>query len=74
MNHWYTSSTGTGVSLTLKGVLVGLVPLIAGIARTYGYDLPDSELVDLIEAGFQAFSVALVVVGLARKVIIKFRG
>ena len=73
MNHWYTSSAGSGVSLTLKGVLVGLIPLIAGLARTYGYDLPDSELIELIEQGFQAFSVVLVVVGLVRKVVLRFK-
>ena len=70
---WYVSSTGSGVSMTLKGVLVGLVPLIAGLARTYGYDLPDEELFDFIEAGFQAVSLTLVVFGLGRKLFYKFR-
>ena len=69
---WYISSTGSGLSLTIKGVLVGVVPLIAGLARTYGYDLSENELFELIEAGFQAVSLSMVVFGLARKLFLKF--
>ena len=72
-NKWYISSTGSGLSLTIKGVLVGIVPLIAGLARTYGYDLTEGELFNFIEAGFQAVSLSMVVFGLARKLFFKFK-
>ena len=71
--RWYISSTGRGVSLTIKGVLVGLVPLIAGLARTYGYDLPEGDILELIETSFQAVAVATIVLGLVRKLVIRFR-
>jgi len=69
---WYTSSTGSGLSLTIKGVLVGVVPLIAGLAKIYGYDLTEGELSNFIEVGFQATSFTLVFFGLARKLFFKF--
>ena len=72
-NKWYISSTGSGLSLTIKGILVGIVPLITGLARTYGYDLTEGELFELIEAGFQAVSLSMIVLGLARKLFIKFK-
>ena len=70
-NKWYTSSTGSGLSLTIKGLLVGIVPIIVGLARVYGYDLTENELLNFIDVVFQAVSISLVFVGLLRKLYIK---
>ena len=72
-NKWYTSSTGSGLSLTIKGLLVGVVPIIVGLARVYGYDLTEEELLNFINVGFQTVSISLVFVGLLRKLVIKFQ-
>ena len=70
---WYTSSTGSGLSLTIKGVLVGLVPLIVGLAKVYGYDLTEGDLLNFIDVGFQAVALTLVVFGLGRKLFYTFK-
>jgi len=70
---WYVSSQGRGISLTLKGVAVGFVPLIAGLAGLYGYNLPEEELFDFIDAGFQAVSYTMIALGILRKFVIKFK-
>lgn len=70
---WYISSTGQGVSLTLKGILVGLVPLISGLSKVYGYDVPEGEILELVETVFQVVSLGMVLIGLGRKLLYRFK-
>lgn len=63
------SSTGNGtVSLTIKGILIGLVPLVVAIARTYGYELPEEDITTVITQIFEIVSASIIVIGLARKI------
>ena len=68
MNNWYISSSGEGLSLTIKGALMAIVPLIILWAQTKGIPLSESQLVEGIESITQAIAAVAVVYGLARKV------
>jgi hypothetical protein len=64
------SSTGSGnLSLTVKGVLLALVPIIIALAGMFGLDLAEATLVDLIEAISAAIAAVIIVVGLVRKIL-----
>ena len=71
MNKWYVSSSGQGVSLTLKGAVLALVPVLIMGLNAFGVDLTEVEVVELVEQVSIAVSAAMVVVGLARKVWVK---
>jgi len=75
---WYTSSTGKGVSLTLKGTIVALIPLILIITKTANLNIGQEELNLLAEnldqaiiAITSAISAVMVVYGGIRKIINK---
>lgn len=71
-DKWYTSSTGDGVSLTIKGVVTALVPMIIEILQHYHIQVTENEIVDLVDAAFMAASAFMVVYGLGRKLYYKF--
>ena len=63
------SSTGSGnLSLTVKGLLLSLVPIIITIASTQGVSLAEADLVKLINDVFAIIAGITVVAGLARKI------
>lgn len=65
---WYISSTGQGVSLTLKGVAVAFIPLAISIAQSFNIELSETMLANLIESIFTAISALTIALGLIRKV------
>lgn len=70
---WYVSSTGKGLSLTIKGILVGLIPIILILAKTlFDIDLDELELMNIIEGISAIFAGVIVVFGLIRKIYLKF--
>ena len=78
ITHWYTSSTGEGVSRTFKGFAHGIIPLILIIGPSFGFNVtPDAwpALVDaigvFITAAWGTVAAVMVVFGLARKIIIR---
>ncbi len=71
-SRWYESSAGSGVSLTLKGIVTALVPVVIGLLKHYNVQITENEIADLINAGFSAASAFMVVYGLARKAYYKF--
>lgn len=73
-SKWYASSTGEGVSLTLKGVVTALVPVIIGLLRHYNVQVTESEIADFVNAAFTAASAFMVIYGLGRKAYYKLRG
>ena len=80
MNRIFSSSKDPNkVALTVKGILAGLIPLILVIAGIAQIDLTAEELTGVVEslgsaivAVWLAISAVITVVGLARKVILKF--
>ena len=71
---WYTSSTGTGdVSLTIKGAMVAIVPLIVMIANTQGFAVDESIIISFIDSIFTVVASVMVVVGVCRKIYLSFK-
>ncbi len=61
------------LSLTIKGLLIGLIPLIIIIAKSFNVELSQAELTETIEAIFLAVAGITTAWGLIRKVIVKFK-
>jgi len=76
-----SSANGEKLSLTVKGLLLGAVPIVVSIIRlTAGVDIPESELNELInnialfvQQATILISLGTVVVGLVRKVIVRLK-
>lgn len=71
-DKWYTSSSGDGFSLTLKGVVTSLVPIVIWIAGHYNIPITDNEIIELINQAFVAASGFMILYGLGRKIYYKF--
>lgn len=71
---WYQSSTGSGkTSLTIKGLALGIIPLVIFAAGFAGVSLTETELVEFVEAISGALAAIMVVYGLGRKLAMKFK-
>lgn len=57
------------LSLTIKGVLLGLIPLAIAVAKLSGVTLLEGDLVNLIEAVFAVVAGIITTVGAVRKVL-----
>ena len=67
-----TSVPGSNnLSLTIKSLLLAIVPTVIIIARSYGLDLAEAELVEVIESVFSILAVVGVAYGLLRKLFYK---
>lgn len=63
------SSTGSGnLSLTIKGLLLSLVPIAIAIASAQGVTLAEADLTKFINDLFTVIASITVVIGLARKI------
>ena len=71
-NKWYASSTGEGISLTLKGVAVALIPIIISVAKLYNIEITENGLMEFINEAFTAISSGMIVYGLGRKAYYRF--
>ena len=65
------------ISLTVKGLILGLVPVIIFLAKVKGFDLPESSVTEfaetvgnVIESVTAALSGAMVIVGVLRKILV----
>lgn len=66
-NNWYVSSTGQGLSLTIKGLLIGLIPAIIAVGKLSGVDIAESDLTAVIEAVTQIIAGITILIGFGRK-------
>lgn len=67
-NQWFLSSNGTGdLSLTIKGLLLALVPLSVTAFQYFGYPVAQDQIVEIITQIFAVISLVTIVVGLIRK-------
>lgn len=74
MNKWFLSSTGSGdLSLTIKGILLSIVPMVLIIAHTLGYDVTNTQVESIITDITTGISALMVVVGLIRKLVFAFK-
>ena len=75
MNKWFLSSTGTGdLSLIIKSLLLGAVPVVVTLARLNGLDIAENDLVQLVDNSFAVLALLGVILGLSRKIWIKIQG
>jgi len=61
------------MSLTIKGILLGLVPLAILITARLGYNLVENDLLLLIDSSIALLSAFFVVCGLIRKIVVKLK-
>lgn len=59
------------VSLTIKGVLVGLIPVIIAAAKFWGWEIAESDLTELINGLATLAASIMIVYGVLRKFIKK---
>jgi hypothetical protein len=70
MKKWFLSSTGSGdLSLTIKGLLVGLLPLIMAVIQLTGHDIAQGQVEEFITAVTGAIASIAVVLGMVRKIV-----
>jgi hypothetical protein len=73
MNSWFTSSTGSNdLSLTIKGLLLALVPLSVTVFRYYGYEVAQEEILEIANALLALVSAFAIAFGLVRKIANRF--
>lgn len=71
---WFASSDGSGdLSLTIKSLLLAIVPLAVSLVKVYGYNIDENDIVAFINNAFTLVSVAGILVGLGRKIWYRFR-
>lgn len=67
-DKWWASSTGTGdLALTVKGLLLALVPVTLTAAKYYNIELVEEQLVEIINAAVAVISALMIFIGLIRK-------
>lgn len=70
-DKWFLSSTGNGdISLTIKGILMSVIPLVITIARLKGSEVQESDLVEVVQLITAMVASMTVAYGLGRKIII----
>jgi len=68
-----SSANPEKLSLTIKGVLLALIPVAVFLLAKLGFDLTEVELLELANAFVVVVSAVLVFIGLMRKIIIKLK-
>jgi len=61
------------LALTVKGLLVGIVPVVVLIASQFKVDLTPNELTEIINVLFIVVSSGITAYGLGRKIAMKFK-
>ncbi len=63
-----SSANPEELSLTVKGALIGLIPILIFILGQSGYIITDNELVEIINNFFIIISNAMMIYGALRKI------
>jgi hypothetical protein len=66
-----SSQNPEALSLTVKGILIALVPVIIALGKGFGLDILEADLVNLINQLATIIAAGAVIWGLARKIIKK---
>lgn len=70
---WWISSTGEGLSLTIKGFLIAILPGVLVLARLLGVDLAEADFVLLIDLLAKFVAGAIIAIGVIRKILIAIK-
>ena len=69
MKNFLRSSTGSGnLSLTVKGLILSLVPITITILQSQGVSISETEVVELVNNIFAVVSLCWIIYGGLRKV------
>ena len=63
-----SSQDSEKLGLTVKAVLIALIPLFIAIGRGFGLDLVETDLIQLVNMIATIVSSVMVIVGLTRKI------
>ncbi len=73
-DKWFLSSTGTeDLSLTLKGFLLSIGPLAILAAKSFGYQIEQQQIEQVILAVTSIVSGLMILWGVARKIYFYFK-
>lgn len=64
-----SSADPNKVSLTVKGIVVGLIPLAVVLLKQLDIEVTADSLLELVELGLAAASAVMVFIGAVRKVV-----
>lgn len=69
MKNFIRSSTGSGnLSLTVKGLILSLVPITITILQSQGVSISETEVVEIINNIFAVVSLCWIIYGGLRKI------
>jgi len=70
---WYNSSVGDdSISLTVKSLVVGIIPVVIYIAKTQGYDISTDDIMQIVNNVATIISLLGVTCGIIRKIYYRF--
>lgn len=68
-----SSANPENISLTIKGIGVGLIPLIIIIAGAFSVQISQSELLNIVEVIAGVVAGLMIIYGFIRKIIISIK-
>lgn len=68
MGNWFISSTGEGLSLTIKSGIVSIIPMIITVLNMIGVQATQSDLVNAVNEISAGVAAIMFLYGLGRKV------
>ena len=69
MKNFIRSSTGSGnLSLTVKGLILSLVPITITILQSQGVSISETEVVEIVNNVFAVISLCWIIYGGLRKI------
>lgn len=76
MFEWFVQSSANPekLALTVRGLLIGLIPVALIVAKTLGVDLAQQDLEDMAILITAILSGAVTLFGLVRKLYFAFKG
>lgn len=74
MKNWFLSSTGSGdLSLTIKGILIGVIPVIIIVLGMFNMQVSSNQLTVGIEHITAIIAAVVALIGAIRKLINWFK-
>ncbi len=66
-----SSTDPTKVAMTIKGIALGLIPLITLLLGANGYDVTTTDLTEMVEALTAVAASTITAYGVGRKIVLK---
>ena len=68
-----SSANPDNLSMTVKSVGVWLIPAVLALAVSFGWDVKENDLVELVNNLAILTAAAMTIYGLGRKIFLKFK-